>query len=116
MVRRERTELWHGLLAGIDDERAAIVEAATVGPSAWRRSAAGDAGEGSRLAQMRDRVEKRPGVWVRRLSEHRLLGAELDDLTGVHHRDAVGDVGDHREVVGDVEGTDPVGAAQLGHG
>ena len=42
-------------------------------------------------------------------------GAELGDLAGVHHRDPVGDVGDHREVVGDVERADAVGAAQLGH-
>jgi hypothetical protein len=53
---------------------------------------------------------------VRRVGEDRLPRPELGDLPGVHHRDAVGDVGDHREVVGDVEGADPVGAAELGHG
>ena len=37
----------------------------------------------------------------------------LDDATGVHHGDAVGEVGDDGEVVGDVEGGDAVGAAQL---
>ena len=100
----------------VDRERAAVVEPAAVRPGPGRRRPAGDALERARLAQVRDRVEQRPGVGVRRVGEDRVLGAELDDLAGVHHRDAVGDVGDHREVVGDVERADAVGAAQLGHG
>ena len=97
------------------DERAAVVEAAATRTGAGRRGAARDAGERARLAQVRDRVEQRPGVGVRGVLEHRVPRAQLDDLAGVHHRHPVGDVGHDGEVVGDVEGADPVGAAELGH-
>ena len=66
--------------------------------------------------QVRDRVEQRPRVGVRGLAEDRVPRAQLDDLAGVHHGDPVGDVGDHGQVVGDVERRDPVAAAQLAHG
>ena len=36
-----------------------------------------------------------------RLREERARVGELDDLAEIHHRDAVADVLDHREVVGD---------------
>ena len=39
--------------------------------------------------------------------------ALLDDAPGVHHRDAVGEVGDDGEVVRDVERGDLVRVAQL---
>ena len=115
VVGRDGSELGHRLLAGVDDERAAVVEAAAARTGAGGRGAAGDAGERTRLAQVRDRVEQRPGVGVRGVLEHRIPRAQLDDLAGVHHRHPVGDVGDDGEVVGHVERADPVGLAELGH-
>ena len=45
--------------------------------------------------------------------EELLLGADLDDAPRVHDGDAVGQVGDHGEVVGDVEGGDPVALGEV---
>src|SRR5262249_40037192 len=56
-----------------------------------------------------DRREQRARVRVPRLAEQALRLALLDDLAEVHHRDAVGEVADHAEVVGDEE----VGEAEL---
>ena len=39
----------------------------------------------------------------------------LDDAPGVHHRHAVGEVGDHRQVVGDVQRGDAVAAGEIAH-
>ena len=39
----------------------------------------------------------------------------FDDATGVHHKHAVGETGDHGEVVADVHGTDVVIGAELLH-
>ena len=36
-----------------------------------------------------------------RVVEQGVEGGVLDDLAGVHHRDAVGDLGHHPEIVGD---------------
>ncbi len=41
------------------------------------------------------------GVAVLRIAQHRLRRADLDDLAGIHHRDAVGDALDHGHVVRD---------------
>ena len=49
----------------------------------------------------RDRRQERLGVRVRRPVVDVLLRADLDDLAEIHHRDAVGDVPDEREVVRD---------------
>ncbi len=115
VLGRDGLELGHRLLAGVDHERAAVVEAAATRTGARRRGATWDTGQRARLAEVRDRVEQRPGVGVRGVLEHRVPRAQLDDLAGVHHRHPVGDVGDDGEVVGDVEGADPVDAAELGH-
>ena len=48
-----------------------------------------------------DRVEQRPGVRVLRPRQHLVGRAGLDDPPEVHHGDAVGDVLDDRQVVGD---------------
>ena len=113
---RDLAELGHVLLAGVDHVLAPVVEPAAVRARAGRRRPAGDAAQCAGLAQVRDRVEQRPRVGVRRRGEDGLAGAELGDLAGVHDGDPVGDVGDHREVVGDVERGDTVRAAQLPHG
>ena len=83
------------------------------GRAPGRRRAARDPAQGPRLAEVRDRVEQRPGVRDASGGEDLVALAELDDLAGIHHRDPVGDVGDHREVVGDVERGHPVGPAEL---
>ena len=49
----------------------------------------------------RDRAEQAPGVGVLRVVEELVERALLDHPARVHDHDAVGDVGDHREVVGD---------------
>ncbi len=116
VLRRDRAQLRDLGAAPVDDERAAVVEAAAVRAPARGRRPARDALEGAGLAQVRDRVEQRARVGVRGVREDRVPRPELGDLPGVHHGDAVGDVGDHREVVGDVERADAVGLAQRGHG
>ena len=49
-----------------------------------------------------------------RPGEQVALVGELDDLAEIHHRDAVADVLDHREVVGDEEIGEPELALQVG--
>ena len=49
----------------------------------------------------RDRGQQRRGVRVVRPGVDVGLVGDLDDLAQVHHRDAVGDVAHHRQVVGD---------------
>jgi hypothetical protein len=49
----------------------------------------------------RHRLEQRLRVRIQRAAEQRGLVGQLDDAAEVHHRDAVADVLDHREVVGD---------------
>src|SRR6185437_5751139 len=51
----------------------------------------------------RDRRQQRLCVRVRRALEDVVSRPDLDDLSEIHHRDAVGDVTDEREVVGDEE-------------
>ena len=116
VLRLDGPQLRDLLAAPVDHERAAVVEAAAVRTAARGRRAARDALERASLAQVRDRVEQRARVGVRGVREDRVPRPELGDLPGVHHRDPVGDVGDHGEVVGDVEGADAVGPAQLRHG
>ena len=57
-----------------------------------------DADDGIRLG---DRVHQHLGVVVRRLLVERVARGDLAELAEVHHRDAVADVLDHGEVVGD---------------
>jgi hypothetical protein len=64
-----------------------------------------DAGNGvQRLTdrrQLGDRIQERFGVRVARSGEERWRAGLLDDLSGVHHHDVIGDVGDHPQIVGD---------------
>ena len=58
----------------------------------------------------RDRAEQPPRVGVLRVVEELVERALLDDAAGVHDDDAVGDVGDDAEVVGDED--DPGAASR----
>ena len=49
----------------------------------------------------RDRAQQPPGVGMPRVVEDLVQRALLDDAARVHHQHAVGDLGDHAEVVGD---------------
>ena len=46
-------------------------------------------------------MEQRFGVGVTRTDEEIRRRPVLNDLTGVHHRHVIGDIGDHAEVVRD---------------
>jgi hypothetical protein len=59
------------------------------------------------------RAQEPAGVRVTGRREHPLARPALDDAPGVHHRDAVGELGHDREVVADVERRDLVAAAQV---
>jgi hypothetical protein len=48
-------------------------------------------------------------------AEELVARPELDDPPRVHHRDAIGQLGDHRQVVAHVQRCDAVAPAQLAH-
>jgi hypothetical protein len=56
----------------------------------------------------RHRSEQRLGVRMQRAAEQRGPVGQLDDAAEVHHRDAVADVLNHREVMGDEQVGEPV--------
>ena len=58
--------------------------------------------------------EQHPGVGVLGGGEDRPGRAGLDDLAGLHHRDAVGDAADDAEVVGDEEHPHALGLLDVG--
>src|SRR5581483_11505311 len=108
--RRERSARVHRV-------RAAGVEVA----AARRRGGVGDLaleddapGPGARVG-LGDRREQRRGVGVERLGEKLARLGQLDDLPHVHDRDAVADVLDHAQVVGDEEVGQAESLLQLEH-
>ena len=54
-----------------------------------------------------DRGEQGPGVGVARVPQDLVHGPRLDDAAQVHDRDLMGQVGHHREVVGDEQVGEP---------
>ena len=61
----------------------------------------------------RHRGDQHPRVVVARRGEHLARRADLDHAAPLHHRDAVGDLGDHAEVVGDEQHGGRVPALQV---
>src|SRR3954447_9174346 len=104
------------LAAVVLGEVAARVEEAALRAAARQRGMARDADDRPLARDVRDRPEQPARVGVARVREHPLAWAGLDDAPGVHHRDAVGELGDHGEVVADVERRDLMAAAQVAHG
>src|SRR5690349_10706985 len=77
-------------------------------PAPWRRIEQGRWLTGYLCEALRagaveagQRSEQAPGVGVLRGVEDVVQTAVLDDLSRVHHRDSVRDLGDHTEIVGD---------------
>src|SRR2546422_5062971 len=114
-VRSRREEQWFLEPATLERELAARMEATTggrieqVGDDSW------DGGEwGSRFelpALRRNNGFEEPlRVRMKRFSEEIRDRRIFDDLPGVHHRDAVAQLCDYGQVVGDVEhrGVDPL--------
>ena len=64
--------------------------------------------------QPRDRLQQALGVGVAGAAVQVVDVRALDDRAGVHHRDPVGDVGDHAEVVGDQDQAHLALLAELG--
>ena len=89
--------------AAIEPLRAARPEAAPRGQVDQRRRRARDRRQplGLRPVEPRDRAEQPPCVRVLGVVEEVVLRSALDDPARVHHHDAVGDVGDDPQVVGD---------------
>jgi len=86
---------------GADAARAARGEAAA---GAGRRGVAGQANAGGMPVARADdghRGEQRLGVGMIRRMQHIRSGTLLDQRAAIHHRDPVGDVGDHADVVTD---------------
>ena len=82
-------------------------------PLARRRCAAAETDHlvvGRHVGRGSDEVA---GVGMRRVLEQLGGRALLDDSSGVHHRDLIGEVGDDREIVGDVQRSDLVRMTQL---
>ena len=109
----QQRSLWSGLSSSVEPPAAgpwctcrtrAGSAAGSGSPRAGRRAtvaaprspaAARDAG-----GRAGDRAEQSPGVGVLGVVEDLVERPLLDDPPGVHHRDPVGDVGHHAEVVG----------------
>ena len=115
MPRRDLAERRRGLAADRLGVAAAWVEVA----AGRRRGRAGDvAGEDDGLVlgvrvRLRHRREQRLGVGVPRAPVEVAGVGELDDLSHVHDRDAVGDVLDDAQVVRDEDDTEVQLALQL---
>ena len=80
------------------------------------RRPAGDAAQGALSREVGDGGEQLARVRVPGAGEEGLLGADLDQAAGVHDGDPIGEIGDHGQVVGHVEGAHAVGAGQLANG
>ncbi len=72
-----------------------------------------DAAQRMLAGQVRDRLEELARVGVTGRAEERRPWAHLDQTAGVHHGDAVGEVGHDGEVVGNVERGHLVGLGQI---
>ena len=96
---------------------AARAEVAALGPVDERRRQPGDRRQalGPRPVDARDRPEQPPRVRVLRVVEDLVERPGLDDPPAVHHRDAVGDVGDDAEVVGHEDDRGAAALAQVAH-
>ena len=99
--------------AALDGPVAARREGAAGDALAGARRPAGDAAQGVLAGEVGDGGQQLARVGMVGAGEELLLGADLDQAAGVHDGDAIGQVGDHRQVVGHVEGRDAVGARQL---
>jgi len=76
----------------------------------WNRPFDGLEGTSSIRLQRGYRVQKSTGVGVRRSMENFALRSQFHEIAGIHHRDAVGDLGNDREVMRNKEH----GQAKLG--
>ena len=86
----------------LDPGQAARGEAAARGQVDQVRHVAGDDRQLlAEVADDRDRPDEAAGIRMERLAEERHDVGLLDDLAGVHHRDAIAHLGDDAEVVGD---------------
>ena len=75
-------------------------EAIALGEIARARNGAGHLVQAARTAlDGQNGTQKTAGVLVNRVGEQLLGGCLLDNLTGVHNRDVMGDLGDQRQVV-----------------
>ena len=92
-------------------EGAALGEVARVGRVA-RETGRGEPRRG--VADARERRRQGAGVRVQGRGEDLRGRAGLDHASGVHHRDPVAQVGEHREVVADHHHPDPAFADQVG--
>ena len=54
-----------------------------------------------RRRHARHRGQQHPGVVLAGIAQHFLAGALLHDAAHLHHHDAIGDLGDHAEIMGD---------------
>src|SRR5262245_52687511 len=110
-------EVDHGRLRGraavAVDVRAARVEATPRWQRRRWRYLTGDGQESLAPAGLGDRVQQSLCVRVPRSFEDLVDGRDLDDLTAVHDRDAIADLGDHAEVVADVDDGEVHLAAEL---
>ena len=106
----DRREL---LAALVDGPVAARRERAARGSLSRTRRPAGDAAQGAFPGDVGDGGEQLARVRVVSLVEQLVARADLDHSAGVHDGDAVGEVGDHGEVVGDVERRDTVGLGEV---
>ena len=114
-----RRHLDHRRLPGLalrDRELAPRLEEAARRPAARPGRLPGQAGQHLGPVQRRDGLQQPAAVRVRRGGEHLARRAHLGDPARVQHRHVVGDLGDHRQVVADVDGRHPVGPAQVPDG
>ena len=104
MVGGDRTEFGYLSTTAVDNQGAAGREDTPGRRRGRTRNLAherytGPTGLGHRI-RYRNRRQQGLRVRVKRCLEQRLGRGELDDVSEIHHRDSVGDVLHHREVVG----------------
>jgi len=95
-ARRERR------LANVDRVVAARCEEASLRPVSRARRSAGDADQCMFTRQLRNRLDEPARIRMRSCEEEVPLPADLDDATGIHHRNAVGECRDDGEIVADI--------------
>ncbi len=101
------------LVADLDREIATRGEEAPLRPAPWQRRAPGDPHHSALAGEVGNRAQQAPGVGVSRVGEDLLARPPLDDSARVHHRDMIGELGDDREVVANVQRRNVMAAAQL---
>jgi hypothetical protein len=107
---------WERLSAHRQDIRTPWREEAAVSPLSWFWSLTGYASKVSASINVRNRPDEASHVWVMRRRQNVAYRSDLRHASRIHDRDALGERGNHGQVVADVDSRYTLFFAQTPHG